>query len=287
MQTRIELVRDIVRSQLPGWPVESIAPLGEGEDHVAYEVHERLVVRFRLDGRGAEIEREVALLDLVASISPLAVPQPRFAAPEHCCYGYLKLDGVPLLQLEPGLRARHAEPVAASLGELLAALHATPLDHVAALAPRDAQPPAEWLREAAGLYAAAAAQVRSPRDREIRRFLDSPPPEAADAPVFSHNDLGIEHVLVDAEAERISGVIDWSDAAICDRAYDFGLLLRDLGPGALRAALGRYGDDGDIEERAWFFARCKAIEDLAYGLDSGRDEYARKSLDAFDWLFAA
>jgi len=30
----------------------------------------------------------------------------------------------------------------------------------------------------------------------------------------------------------VTGIIDWSDAAIVDPAHDFGLLHRDLGPAA-------------------------------------------------------
>jgi aminoglycoside phosphotransferase (APT) family kinase protein len=106
--------------------------------------------------------------------------------------------------------------------------------------------------------------------------------------VFSHNDLGIEHVLVDPHSGQVTGVIDWSDAALCDRASDFGLVLRDLGAGALHAALARYTRGGAcIHARARFYARCAVIEDLAYGLDSGRAEYAAKSRDALGRLFAS
>jgi aminoglycoside phosphotransferase (APT) family kinase protein len=34
--------------------------------------------------------------------------------------------------------------------------------------------------------------------------------------VLSHNDLGIEHVLVDPATLEVTGVVDWSDAAIVD-----------------------------------------------------------------------
>ena len=85
---------------------------------------------------------------------------------------------------------------------------------------------------------------------------------------------------------EVTGIIDWSDAAICDRAHDFGLLLRDLGPGALDATLASYGTKIDIE-RAWFYARCAAIEDLNYGVETGRDAYRTKTLDALSWLFAS
>jgi aminoglycoside phosphotransferase (APT) family kinase protein len=104
--------------------------------------------------------------------------------------------------------------------------------------------------------------------------------------MFSHNDLGIEHVL--ADGSTVTGVIDWSDAAFVDPSHDLGRLMRDLGPVALDAALTAYpGDDPGLRERAVCFARCGMIEDLGYGLQTGRDRYVRKSLDALAWLFEA
>ena len=104
--------------------------------------------------------------------------------------------------------------------------------------------------------------------------------------MFSHNDLGIEHVLVDAATGRIRGVIDWSDAALTDPAYDLGLIHRDLGPAALDAALAAYGRvDAGLRERVRFYARCAALEDLRYGVEAGRRAYAEKSLRSLPWLF--
>ena len=95
-------------------------------------------------------------------------------------------------------------------------------------------------------------------------------------------------MLVDAATGAVTGVVDWSDAAIADPAYDFGLLLRDLGPEALDAAVGGYGfDPAGLRERAAFYARCAVLEDLAYGLESGRDAYVDKSLAGLEWLFPA
>src|SRR5204863_8173476 len=160
--------------------------------------------------------REVALLAAVERSSPLAVPQPLFVVPERCCYGYHLLAGAPLLQLAPEARAELAPHVAASIGEFLAALQAMPVADVATLAPTDLQPARDWLREAAELYARLAAPVSPRADRAFRLFLETPPPASGDEPVFSHNDLGIEHILVDAGRGEVTGVIAWSDAAICD-----------------------------------------------------------------------
>ena len=105
--------------------------------------------------------------------------------------------------------------------------------------------------------------------------------------VFSHNDLGIEHVLVEPRTGAVTGIIDWSDAAMVDPAYDVGLLYRDLGPVALAAILRSGVESGDagMRERAVFYARCSVLEDLAFGHDNGGPQFVEKSLAAFGWLF--
>jgi aminoglycoside phosphotransferase (APT) family kinase protein len=88
-------------------------------------------------------------------------------------------------------------------------------------------------------------------------------------------------VLVDPSTSAVTGVIDWTDAAVGDPAYDLGLILRDLGPAALDAALGALGrDDDGLRERAGFYARCTLVEDLAYGLEHDEPAYVRKSVAA-------
>ena len=47
-------------------------------------------------------------------------------------------------------------------------------------------------------------------------------PADAESLAFSHNDLGIEQVLVDGSVSTATVVIDWTDAAIVDPAHDFG-----------------------------------------------------------------
>jgi aminoglycoside phosphotransferase (APT) family kinase protein len=178
------------------------------------------------------------------------------------------------------------------LGELLGALHSVPPDRVAELVDADDQPLSEWLREAAELDAVLGSAVPDRYRPAVARFLAGPPPAPYPGPlVFSHNDLGIEHVLVDPEALVVTGILDWTDAALVDPAYDFGLLHRDLGPVAVSAALDSYSSstvDGTpgLRDRALFYARCSTLEDLAHGLDSGEHRYAEQAVLAMEWLFA-
>ena len=79
--------------------------------------------------------------------------------------------------------------------------------------------------------------------------------------VIAHADLGAEHILeVDG---TLTGIIDWSDAAITDPALDLARLYRDFGPRFLEALLQAYGPLRHAMPRVKFFARCAALEDLA------------------------
>lgn len=279
-------VRDALAEYLPGYPVRSVRPLGAGLDHVAYDVNGELIVRFSRDPDPARVRREARLLAALAGIASLPVPAPRFVAPERGCLAYPRLPGRPLLDLPGSWRHARAVPVAGVLGRFLAGLHATPVERMAALVPTEDEPPARWLAEAAAEYRVVADRVPAGYRRRIEAFLGDRPPDRAPALAFSHNDLGVEHVLVDPGSGTVTGVIDWTDAAVVDPAYDLGLLLRDLGPAALDAALRAYGGgSAATRERATFYARCAVLEDLGYGLAANRAAYTDKSIEALRWLF--
>ncbi|MFJ8006564.1 phosphotransferase family protein [Streptomyces fagopyri] len=290
---RVADVRGVVVAHMPDYRIESVVPLGEGLDNLAYEVNGELIVRFSkepdLARRTALVNHEARLLAAVADISPLPVPEPAFTVAEQGCLAYRKLPGTPLLDMPRHRRSAHGTSIAATLGELLAALHAVPVDRLAGLVEADHQPPAEWRHEATENYVTVAGRVPVAHRRPVEAFLGAAPPHEGCTPAFSHNDLGIEHVLIDPATWTVTGVIDWSDAAVVDPAHDFGLLLRDLGPAAVRAALSgcRTGADdlAALSERAVFYARCSVFEDLAHGIETGQGKYVDKSLAALEWLF--
>nr|KEP23136.1 hypothetical protein DA06_11740 [Georgenia sp. SUBG003] len=274
----------------------SVRPLGSGLDHTAFEVDGDLVVRLSTDAdraeRSSEVRREAELLRRVARISPLPVPVPLLTDPDGGLLAYRKLPGDPLLGA-PDTAVR-AGAVGAALGELLAVLHEQPPEDWRDVVDDDDTPPTAWLEEAQETYAEVASCIPAACRGAVEAFLDAPPPPAAARRVLSHNDLGIEHVLVDRATGEVTGVIDWADAALVDPARDLGLILRDLGDDGLEASLAamrtRQGADArtdadGLRGRARFYARCGLLEDLAYGVGSGREAYARKSLIVLPRLF--
>jgi aminoglycoside phosphotransferase (APT) family kinase protein len=261
-------VHEIIATALPGYRITSTRPLGAGLDNEAFEVNGDLVVRFRRrDPTG--VDREARLLRQIAAVSPLPVPEPLFVDTARGCLGYRLLPGTALCDLPPAGTA-----VPGALGGFLAALHAIPPARVADLVDTDPDTPADWLTETLTDWERARATVPATDHPAILRFLAEPAPRPGAHLVFSHQDLGAEHVLVDPATETITGIIDWTDAAVADPAVDFGRILRGLGAGALAAALRAYDraaatatpeDRTAVRERALFYARCVLIEDLAHG----------------------
>lgn len=279
-------------SEMPELEVESVTRLGEGMENVAFEVNGKLIVRFSKEPkpakRAALVSHEARLLETVAGISTLPVPEPEFAVPDQGCLAYFKLPGTPLLDIPHEQRSAYAPSIGSTLGELLAALHSVPVGRMADLVDTDVQPLDDWRADAADLVDELGDRVPEAPRPAIASFLAAVPPAPPSSLVFSHNDLGIEHVLVDPADGTVTGIIDWGDSAITDPAYDFGLLYRDLGPAALEAALDSYRQDehlGRIRGRAVFYGRCSVFEDLAYGIEIGDQRYVGKALAAFTWLF--
>ena len=274
---------------LPGYKVTSMIELGEGLDNVSYEVNDELIVRKSKEAdpasRSESIRREAALLAAVAELSTLPIPEPVFADPEAGVLVYLKLPGVPLIAHPLSEPTR----LAPALGRFLGRLHQTPPGKMESLVERDLYPLAAWLRDAERDYGEVSGRLPASARRRIEGFLGHALPAEPRALAFCHNDLGAEHVLVDAGAGTITGIIDWTDAAITDPARDLAFVYRDLGPEVCRLALAHYEGpfDGSDRERAIFYARCKLIEDLAHGLSNpGAERYAETGLSNLARTFA-
>lgn len=281
-------IRALLARHLPGYEVGSIARLGEGLDNIAYEVNGELIVRGSKEAdpasRGESTQREADLLAVVTQLSTLPVPEPIFADIAAGVIAYVKLPGLPLMEHPVAEPARLAAP----LGGFLSRLHQAPVEKMEELVPRDTDPLMTWRREAERDYREIVEHVPAPSRRLVEDFLGRTPPAEPRTVAFCHNDLGAEHVLVEVEANAVTGGIDWADAAIADPVLDFARLYRDFGPDFRGLMLDHYEgrwDDAD-HERAVFYARCSLIEDIAFGVETGARLYAENGLARLAQTFA-
>ena len=249
-----------LRTHAPQRLQTELTELGQGLDNTAY-IAGGLVLRVADD---RDVEREARLLDTLAPHLSIAIPTPRFADAEAGVLAYELIAGRPLLGRLAPVDAGHR------LGRFLRELHAIEPATVEDLIQTEDADPREWLKGLDG-----------PSD--LIEIVHASRPQRSRQRVVAHADLGAEHILERGGA--LTGIIDWSDAAITDPALDFARVYRDFGPGVLRAAIEAYGARPAAMARIEFFARCAALEDLAFGIKAGRHEYATSAERSFGWLF--
>ena len=285
-----DVVASAIEKQFPELAPADVRPLGEGCDSVAFEVNGEWVFRFpKSEETAAQFAVEARLLPRIAPRLPLPVPvflfegKPSAEFPRVFC-GYRKLPGDPVIRLPPSEVPFGS--LAAPIAHFLTALHAVPIETtIEAGVPR--QPLGETLEE---LRADALADL--PRMRKVdatapieawRTFLEAAPdPGQERRAVLLHNDFAAEHLLVDDASGTITGVIDWSDVAVGDPAFDFAGLFHWGGDAFARRVAAVYEpplrDDTLILAR--YLGACRGAMDVAFGLEHSRTEYITAGLRA-------
>ncbi len=251
--------------------------------------HRRWVVRApRTDVAGAEMDRAVALLGLLARRLPFAVPAPRgFVAlasgGRAAVYPFLPGHPLELAALPPG------PGLAAELGRALAALHNTDpaLFEEAGLPSYDAD--AYRTRRLAELdRAAETGRVptslltrweKALEDVTLWRF----------AAVPTHGDLTGEEVLAvfdderDSSTGRIKAVTSWEDAKVADPADDFAALVAEADPEAVETVLEAYAHARVERPDANLLVRARLSAELGM-LTRLMEALARKDVAAVEVL---
>jgi aminoglycoside phosphotransferase (APT) family kinase protein len=175
--------------------------------------------------------------------------------------------------------------VLSSLASFLSMLHALPAETIA-------QPDSAIARTWSG--AQFAALYRNTRRAEIARTVSAKTLARFDAfhdalatlqpgvPRLAHDDLSDDHILVDGS--RLSGIIDFSDAAFGDPSIDFAWFWR-LGEANVDRLLQDYKfatADPLLKTRShWIFVRYM-INQLWYGLQGKWELTAEQTLAELD-----
>lgn len=247
--------------------------------------HTRWVLRRpRRAGMFAQIEYEAKVLRLMRRRLAAGVPDWRIVTPELVAYPML--PDPPVVSFDPQTYAMtwNIEPGAtagftASLARLLVDLHGTSAADAAAENLGIAPPaPAEMRRRLAADVdrVRAALGLHPERERRLRAWVadDRLWPDFS---AFTHGDLYAGHVLARPDG-RVTGVIDWSEAAFDDPALDFAGHLAVFGEESLGELIHAYAAAGG---RTWdgFRDQIRArhaaslFKFAVFALDTGLDEH--------------
>lgn len=205
----------------------------------------------RRDDVQAKIEREARILDFVKRRLPVEVPDWQIHGPDLVAYPMLTDPMALVFDAETHSVTwnidQGAETYVASLAEVLVALHASPVAKAVAAGIPDSSPEETRIQIHQDLES-VKREIGIGRDLEdrSRRWLDNDR-LWPDFSALTHGDLYAGHVAAAADA-RVSGVIDWTEAAVGDPSIDFSGHLAAFSPESLERLVAAYERAGG---RTW------------------------------------
>jgi aminoglycoside 2''-phosphotransferase len=284
----------LLAEQYPGYVVSRCESAQQGWDSVTLLINGDTIFRFaRRPDVAMRLAREATLLPDLAPTLPLGIPHFDFIAETPTegvrFVGYRSIPGEALRLCGMGMSSMHE--LARALGEFLSALHRFPT--------AEAQyggvlggGTEDWRRE----YQDRSSEVRqyvlplltSPEQRAVASFWDGYLDDATNfdfAPVLIHRDLSDEHILMDPETSKLTGVIDWGDVSIGDPAIDFAGLYNALGEPFARLVFDAYAGDERHEDAAFwrrvrFYAEIVPFYEIIFGRLEGDEGHVEHGLAA-------
>lgn len=271
----------------------ALRPLGEGDFTFAFTRGASVVRVARHAQAATALARESCLLARIAGELPLPVPRPQFHHRPDCppFAIHTLVEGEVLTEASWSAQTRDArERTAVELGRFLGALHAIPVSRVAAcdLASRMAPGMARTLR--ASIEQTVARALSAADARRIRTFLDTESARVtAEPPVLLHNDLAPGHVLYDPRRGSLTGVIDFGDVVVGERARDLIYVLEDFGETFFNTVLAAYTPTPTraLLRRIMVWRLLESVEWAHQGLVAGDQTRTREGLQAIEALLEA
>jgi aminoglycoside 2''-phosphotransferase len=211
------------------------------------------------------LEQELKVLELLKDRLELPIPHPIRLSPTCVTYEYIPGEAFTHLVFQQQ-DASTQEHLIQQFALLLEQLHTTPLElvHDAGIGPSDTNRDRNvWLT----LYADVQAKVHPHLMRHQRDYVDS-----VFAPIVENTlslsyqarlvngDFTPYHVLFDAKAKRLAGVIDFGTVGLGDPAVDVATSLYNYGEPFLERLFSYYPDLANYLERARFWAKTLELQ---------------------------
>ena len=250
-----------IKESFPRLEIRSIRNSSDGAANDVFVVNEQLVFRFPKNDSSADesLANEVKVIELLRKRVEMPLPEFEFVADDLTVHKFIV--GKPFsLHDFFNLNEIERERIVEQLAIFLKQMHGVPLVEIKqsgiALSGSDCDR-AGWLElyedVRKGLF-----EKMSPQKREMAREHFAPLLRDENfmnfEPCLINGDLKPDHILFDIEKKKVAGVIDFGNAGISDRAFDFACLIYHYGESFLKGMQRIYPEIEASLDRAKFCA---------------------------------
>jgi aminoglycoside 2''-phosphotransferase len=281
-----------IRSEFPDLAFERAKLNDFGDDHAVVFLDQAWVFRFpRNADVAAHTDTERRLLVALRPVSPIAVPAYDRVSASGDFGGYRMIAGQELSEaLFASLPAEVQARVLDEIGRFLSALHSLPTELVVAGGNASNGDAERYV----GSYRQRRARLATVLGPDLlatadRFYAALPGAVATSQTAVIHRDFTEDHILLAPGRERLAGVIDFTDAALGDPAYDFTFLWAygDDAPGQVSRAYGSEPSIAGILSRSrWWFVRYR-LDQVWWTLNGDREYDVARLVKELPVLFEA
>lgn len=278
-----ESVLKVLHDEVPGLTVNSMTFVSEGWSNLVVDINDEWIFRFPRDGEFLPIlERERLLLDRLRNYVSLSIPYYEFIGSKTAFVGYRKIPGEALHKnLYATLSEDARQGIADTLALFLTQMHqAISLNEARSLGYEECKIPIQSI-ESSFLGTLPSDNLKRMVSEALTYFKEHPYNEHF---VLLHNDFNGDNIAFDLNAQKLTGVFDFSDAAIGHYSMEIGKLFRvhsDLARRTLKAYAHLNQVSNSIIPSAVNYILCRCWV-ILYSREIGNIEWEQSRIDMLE-----
>lgn len=277
----INIYLEIVKRRVSDFNDRKVQVFDDGWDFVVIVIDSMRAFRFpKREDYAKKLPIETRFLEFFADKSPVRVPKFKYQKDEISGMPYVTYDFIPGVRFSKSLSRIFSKnellATAKQMGAFLTAVHSFPVETARQLGIQQIDFLDAWQKRLAKIKQEVFPRISEYEQKWIVKLFENfleVITKTPIKPVVTHSDIMPEHIIVDPETHRLSGIIDFGDILIADPAYDF-TLLADYGGDFLRECYRNYGlpRDETFDARRKFYRHRQAVTNLEHSLKLGDKE---------------
>lgn len=271
----------ILGREINNFDEKKVQVFDDGWDFVVIVADNCRAFRFpRREDYAKKLPIEASFLELFADKSPVRIPKLKYQKDEISGISYVTYDFIPGVRFGKSISQNFSKvelsAVAKQLGVFLTAVHSFSVEKAKQLGVQQVDSLDAWQKRLAKIKREVFPRISEYEQKWTVKLFEiflEVIMKTSIKPVVIHSDIMPEHIIVDPETHKLSGIIDFGDIEVGDPAYDF-TFLADYGDDFLTESYRNYGlaRDETFDARRKFYRHRQAVTNLEHSLKLGDKE---------------